>query len=172
MDAFVRRLPKPQGELSRNTQANRPIRADAERPTKRVKREESRDVESDQSDSSSHGRDFETRISGADYSADQEQNDTNRRVTDFEIALPPTEVGEEAIEQYEAMKSSQMSAADDDGTTEKTRPLWIKGKSSIYVDAFNLALNAVLDEESHLFDEKEMDVFHQWRVLDYEAQFL
>ncbi|KAK7397560.1 hypothetical protein QQX98_013068 [Neonectria punicea] len=172
MDAFVKRLPKPQGERGRDTQASRSVGTDADRPTKRAKREESRDVESDQSDSSSHGRDFERRTSGADYLADKEQNGTHHRVTEFENALPPTEVDEEAIEQYEAMKSSQVSATDDDGTTEKTRPLWVKGKSSIYVDAFNLALDAVLDEESHLFDEKEMDVFRQWRVLDYEAQFL
>ncbi|KAK7426203.1 hypothetical protein QQZ08_007370 [Neonectria magnoliae] len=172
MESFVKRLPKSQGECGRNTQTNPPVEADADRPTKRVKRDESRDVESDQSDYSSHGRDFKRRASGADYSVDQEQNGTYHRVTEFESALPPTEVGEEAIEQYEAIKSSQVSAADDDGITEKTRPLWVKGKSSIYVDAFNLALDTVLDEESHLFDEKEMDVFRQWRVLDYEAQFL
>ena len=49
---------------------------------------------------------------------------------------------------------------------------WTKGKSSIYVDAFNLALETVLEDEGHLFDEKEMEVFHQWRALDYEAQYL
>ena len=49
---------------------------------------------------------------------------------------------------------------------------WTKGKSSIYVDAFNLALETVLDDERHLFDEKEMEVFNQWRVLHYEAQYL
>ncbi|KPM35495.1 hypothetical protein AK830_g11084 [Neonectria ditissima] len=172
MDAFVRRLPKPQAERGRKAQASQPVGVDADRPTKRVKRKESRDVECDQSDSSSHRRDFKPRNASADYLATQDQNDANSRVTDFESALPPTAVGDEAIEQYEAMKSSQASAPDDDETAEETQPRWVKGKSSIYVDAFNLALDAVLDEESHLFDEKEMDLFRQWRVLDYEAQFL
>ena len=49
---------------------------------------------------------------------------------------------------------------------------WAKGKSSIYVDAFNLALETVLEDEGHLFDEKEMEVFTQWRGLEYEAQYL
>jgi Fanconi-associated nuclease 1 len=49
---------------------------------------------------------------------------------------------------------------------------WTKEKSSIYVDAFNLALDAVLEDEGHLFDEKEMEVFSQWRSLEYEAQYL
>ena len=37
---------------------------------------------------------------------------------------------------------------------------------------FNLALDTVLDEESHLFDEAEKAVFEQWRALNYEAQYL
>lgn len=49
---------------------------------------------------------------------------------------------------------------------------WGRGKSSIYVDAFNLALETVLAEEAHLFDEAEMEVFRQWRNLAYEAQYL
>jgi Fanconi-associated nuclease 1 len=49
---------------------------------------------------------------------------------------------------------------------------WTKGKSSIYVDAFNLALETVLEDERHLFDEKEIEVFKQWRELEYEAQYL
>ncbi|KAH7364599.1 VRR-NUC domain-containing protein [Rhexocercosporidium sp. MPI-PUGE-AT-0058] len=53
-----------------------------------------------------------------------------------------------------------------------TQRTWIKGKSSIYVDAFNLALETVLKDEGHLFDEKEMEVFELWRQLDYEAQYL
>lgn len=43
---------------------------------------------------------------------------------------------------------------------------------SFYVDAFNLALETVLDEESHLFDEKEMMIFDKWKQLNYEAQYL
>jgi Fanconi-associated nuclease 1 len=89
--------------------------------------------------------------------------------------LPPAAEGIEAIEEYEAMKSSQPAAEEDDddnGAPEKPKPLWVKGQSSIYMDAFNLALDTVLEEESHLFDEKENDVFKQWRALEYEAQYL
>ncbi|CAK7271917.1 hypothetical protein SEPCBS119000_004852 [Sporothrix epigloea] len=45
-------------------------------------------------------------------------------------------------------------------------------RSSIYVDAFNIALDTVLEQEGHLFSEKERAVFSAWRGLDYEAQYL
>jgi Fanconi-associated nuclease 1 len=80
--------------------------------------------------------------------------------TDLESALPPIKTDEEAIKEYQAFKSAE-------GKRE-----WIRGKSSIYVDAFNLALETVLDEESDLFDEAEMTVFKRWRDLNYEAQYL
>lgn len=94
--------------------------------------------------------------------------------TDLESALPAVVTDAEAIQEYEAYKVSQ------DGTDEKTTTSegrfqnrdWVRGKSSIYVDAFNLALDTVLEEESHLFDEAEMEVFRQWMGLDYEAQYL
>jgi Fanconi-associated nuclease 1 len=44
--------------------------------------------------------------------------------------------------------------------------------SSIYVDAFNLALDTVLKEESYLFSDEEAEVFAKYRSLDYEAQHL
>lgn len=171
MDAFVTRLSKPKSELGNNTRASPPVGPDTERPSKRVKRKEARELESDQTDSSSPEKDYEPKVADEGCSDDQEQYGRHQ-MTEFESALPPTQIDKEAIEEYEAMKSSQMSAADNDGTSEKTQPLWVKGKSSIYVDAFNLALDTVLDEESHLFDEKEMDVFRQWKELDYEAQYL
>lgn len=171
MDAFVTRLSKPKSEIGNNTRASPPVGPDTERPSKRVKRKEVRDLESDQTDSSSPENDYEPKVADEGCSGDQEQ-DGRHQMTEFESALPPTQVDKEAIEEYEAMKSSQMSAADNDGASGKTQPLWVKGKSSIYVDAFNLALDTVLDEESHLFDEKEMDVFRQWKELDYEAQYL
>lgn len=40
------------------------------------------------------------------------------------------------------------------------------------MDAFNLALDTVLEEESHLFDEAETKVFEDWKALSYEAQYL
>ncbi|PVI08223.1 hypothetical protein DM02DRAFT_156188 [Periconia macrospinosa] len=91
--------------------------------------------------------------------------------TDLESALPPVNTDAEAIEEYEVFKSSQI---EDSEKTEKRLEArtWVRGKSSIYVDAFNLALDTVLDEESHLFDEAEREVFRIWRDLSYEAQYL
>lgn len=97
-----------------------------------------------------------------------EERDTK---TDLESALPPIDAGEEAIEAYEAFKASQEDQSESAEERLKDRS-WIKGKSSLYVDAFNLALDTVLEEESHLFDEAETEVFRIWRGLNYEAQYL
>ncbi|KAG5971918.1 hypothetical protein E4U58_007071 [Claviceps cyperi] len=91
--------------------------------------------------------------------------------TAVEDVLPPTQIDDSAIEKYEHKKASRLDTEGDDAA-KKTKSLWIKGRSSIYVDAFNLALDTVLEEESVLFDEKEMEVFQQWKQLDYEAQYL
>jgi hypothetical protein len=45
-------------------------------------------------------------------------------------------------------------------------------RSSVYVDAFDLALDTVLKEESYLFDYAEQEIFAKYRSLDYEAQHL
>ncbi|KAH7086813.1 hypothetical protein FB567DRAFT_51761 [Paraphoma chrysanthemicola] len=91
--------------------------------------------------------------------------------TDLESALPPVKVDDEAIEAYEAFKASQEDATDAAGERLEKRA-WVRGKSSLYVDAFNLALDTVLEDESHLFDEAETDVFRIWRELSYEVQYL
>lgn len=91
--------------------------------------------------------------------------------TDLESALPPVNTDAEAIEEYEAFKASQGESPEETAARLKDRT-WVRGKSSIYVDAFNLALDTVLEEESHLFDEAEREVFSLWRRLDYEAQYL
>jgi len=44
--------------------------------------------------------------------------------------------------------------------------------SSIYVDAFNLALDTVLKDEAYLFSPDEAEVFAKYRSLEYEAQHL
>lgn len=44
--------------------------------------------------------------------------------------------------------------------------------SSIYVDAFNLALDTVLADEAYLFSSQEAEAFAKYRSLDYEAQHL
>ena len=97
-----------------------------------------------------------------------EEKDTK---TDLESALPPIDTGAEAIEAYQAFKASQEDASE--GAEERLKDRsWIRGKSSLYVDAFNLALDTVLEDESHLFDEAESEVFRIWRDLNYEAQYL
>ncbi|CAG8938261.1 unnamed protein product [Penicillium salamii] len=86
--------------------------------------------------------------------------------TDLETSLPAIKT-EDAIEEYEASKDV------DTGLHMRLRDgVWQKGKSSIYVDAFNLALETVLVEESHLFSEAELEIFTQWRELSYESQYL
>lgn len=87
--------------------------------------------------------------------------------TDLETSLPMIKTDEDAIEEYEASKDSKL------GLHVRLRDgVWQKGKSSIYVDAFNLALETVLDEESHLFSTPEMEIFTQWQKLSYESQYL
>jgi len=93
-----------------------------------------------------------------------------KRPTELESALPPVKTDKEAIDEYEAMRAAE--DVPPDSKFRLTQRTWIKGKSSIYVDAFNLALETVLHDEAHLFDEKELEVFKQWRQLDYEAQYL
>lgn len=90
--------------------------------------------------------------------------------TELEIALPQVKTDKEAIAEYE---SSRAAETRDIGLHERLgQRKWIQGKSSIYVDAFNLALETVLEDESHLFNEAEMAVFGQWRNLSYEGQYL
>ncbi|CAG8004164.1 unnamed protein product [Penicillium nalgiovense] len=88
--------------------------------------------------------------------------------TELETSLPAIKTDEDAIEEYEALQNDTKS-----GLHVRLRDgAWQKGRSSIYVDAFNLALETVLDEESHLFNEAEMEIFTQWQGLSYESQYL
>ncbi|EPS34209.1 hypothetical protein PDE_09173 [Penicillium oxalicum 114-2] len=92
--------------------------------------------------------------------------------TELEISLPAIQTDEDAIKAYEACK---IDPETDEGPGLHARlrdGIWERGKSSIYVDAFNLALETVLDEESHLFNDAEMEVFRQWKDLSYESQYL
>lgn len=175
MDAFVTRLPKPQSESSSTVRPSSPKQAGPGRPLKKVKREESPDLYSDDSESiQTRPARIQVKRDVDDGVMEEEERDDSQhhhQTTDIESALQTTDGEREAIEEYEALKSSQASAPDD-GTTATTQPLWIKGRSSIYVDAFNLALDTVLEEESHLFDDKENEVFDQWKNLGYEAQYL
>ena len=109
--------------------------------------------------------------SEADSDEDEENSVLLVRQTDLESALPPVKTDKEAIAVYEATRAAE----------EATAPVlhgrlgqrkWVQGKSSIYVDAFSLAFETVLEDESHLFDEAETAVFEHWRRLSYEAQYL
>jgi Fanconi-associated nuclease 1 len=95
----------------------------------------------------------------------------NQPDTVFESSLPPTKTNDDAIDEYETYMSSQQVSTGDRSTRNTLSP-WVKGKSSIYVDAFNFALDTVLEDEAHLFNSRERAVFEQWRCLDYEAQYL
>ncbi|KAL7629255.1 hypothetical protein AAE478_000775 [Parahypoxylon ruwenzoriense] len=185
MDAFLIRRP-PQFQNSKDVQT----RGEAEPPSKKIKREESDKSggDGDQCPPSNTGSlgPFPD-VAGVDVTAsrldDDEEEDSQyseaevetslSRLTAIESSLPEVKSDEEALEEYENFKASQ-----EDGTPEDTASSrlnsrkWVKGKTSLYVDAFNLALNTVLDEESHLFDEKEMYIFDQWKGLTYEAQYL
>ncbi|EXJ88427.1 hypothetical protein A1O1_05357 [Capronia coronata CBS 617.96] len=98
--------------------------------------------------------------------------------TQLEATLPPVQTDEDAIEAYEAYKAGEQASETQkqyDGSQTMARlesRTWTRGRSSIYVDAFNLALDTVLDEEGHLFDEAELGLFQIWRELGYEAQYL
>ena len=92
------------------------------------------------------------------------------RKTELESALPPVKTDKEAIAEYEATRAAEAERLDLNGRLGQRK--WIAGKSSIYVDAFNLALETVLEDESHLFDEAEMAAFTHWREMSYEGQYL
>lgn len=105
--------------------------------------------------------------SGDDEIDPEEPTSTQR--TDIEQALPPIKTDKEAIEEYETLRAQESASHAQERFGTRA---WVPGKSSIYVDAFNLALETVLEEESHLFDEAETKVFDDWKALSYEAQYL
>jgi len=96
--------------------------------------------------------------------------------TELEVSLPSVKNDQEAIEEYEASRAAHSFEEDNENDLSLQERIgkrkWRRGQSSIYVDAFNLALETVLDEESHLFNEPEMEVFKQWKNLSYESQYL
>ncbi|KAI9803979.1 MAG: hypothetical protein M1833_000260 [Piccolia ochrophora] len=111
-----------------------------------------------------------TEIPDSEAEDEDEEPSEPLRQTELETALPPVKTDKDAIDEYEATRAAE--AADLNLEQRLGQRTWVKGKSSIYVDAFNLALETVLQDEGHLFDEPELGVFDQWRDLDYEAQYL
>lgn len=101
---------------------------------------------------------------------DEETPPSSTQKTNLESALPPIKTDKEAIAEYEATRATETEGLD---LRERLGQMkWVPGKSSIYVDAFNLALDTVLEDEAHLFDEAEIAVFDQWKNLSYESQYL
>lgn len=141
-------------------------------PPKRVKRDITDFVTKKESPKKSPKKSRRHEISDSDADSDNEvihtEESTGDKRTDLETALPSIQTDKEAIEAYEASRAAgELGIA---GRLAESK--WERGKSSIYVDAFNLALETVLDDESHLFDEAEHAVFQQWRDFSYEAQYL
>ncbi|KAI0514796.1 VRR-NUC domain-containing protein [Xylaria bambusicola] len=185
MDAFLKKA-KPNARSTPQLK-ERPTQLAEEHPKKKVKREETNDSDADSDDyqidapplkawphllKERDGLDSPADDDVVERSERSEPEDAHTsRSTAIESSLPETKLDKKAIEDYQNFKSSQENDASNASTRLGSRA-WERGKSSIYVDAFNLALDTVLDEEAHLFDPKEKRVFDEWRSLDYEAQFL
>ena len=92
--------------------------------------------------------------------------------TDLEQTLPPITTDKQAIDEYETWRASQVAPSSSDFRDKFSQREWIPGKSSIYVDAFHLALDTVLEDEKHLFDDAELALFKHWQSASYEAQYL
>lgn len=94
----------------------------------------------------------------------------------LEVSLPAIKTDQGAIDEYEASNTPGVAELSAVSTGDFREPdkfgQWIKGKKSIYVDAFNLALDCVLTEERHLFSDAEMEIFEHWKALNYESQYL
>ncbi|KAK3336237.1 VRR-NUC domain-containing protein [Cercophora scortea] len=113
-----------------------------------------------------------------DSEADDTGNDfAPQRQTALESSAPDIKADLDAIEEeYEALKHFHATGEKEDRLQDTAARIdirkWVIGKSSVYVDAFNLALDTVLQEEAHLFDAKEKRVFQEWAQLSYDAQYL
>ncbi|KAH2607452.1 hypothetical protein KXW34_006435 [Aspergillus fumigatus] len=126
--------------------------------------------EIDSSDSPSDTWDSLPSAQVGDFAVEDENLVPNSQ-TELESSLPDIPTDQQAIEEYE---TSHVVGQDDEPNLRQRLQdgKWRKGKTSIYVDAFNLALETVLDEEAHLFNEAELEVFEQWKGLSYESQYL
>lgn len=141
------------------------------RPAKRLKTYESTDDEDSRDVSEAEFNILKPKAVQTEIpDSEDDESEDGTHLTELESALAPVKTDKEAIKEYEAMRADGQVA--DDLKDRLHQRSWTKGKSSIYVDAFNLALETVLEDEGHLFDEKEMEVFNQWRGLDYESQYL
>ncbi|CAK7270993.1 hypothetical protein SEPCBS57363_004387 [Sporothrix epigloea] len=156
MDKFVIRRPR----TSLSTKSPRDRSPSDDRCTKRSKTgliNETREKESEvvPIDSLVDGEDEN---SGGD--GDSMSSSENCDLVPFEDQLAAIEATDEALRtSFDGLEESQ----------ENTPLLY---RNSIYVDAFNIALDTVLEQEGRLFSATEKAVFAAWRDLDYEAQYL
>ncbi|KAI3329345.1 VRR-NUC domain-containing protein [Xylariaceae sp. AK1471] len=185
MDAFLKKANPSNRPASQRTPSlkEKPSRLADEPPKKKFKREETYKSDADSDDYQidtpplkprpNLQRDDTPDSHADDDTAEKSETEDAHisRPTAIESSLPEIKPDKQAIEEYQNFKASQ---GDDTGTASSRLDSrkWVRGKSSLYVDAFNLALDTVLEDESHLFDEKEKRVFEEWRSLSYEAQFL
>ncbi|KAI0396077.1 hypothetical protein F5Y17DRAFT_153488 [Xylariaceae sp. FL0594] len=182
MDAsLIKRKPSAQANTSRgdglSLKEKRGHPSENKPPKKKAKRDNSDDSDNGSSDnlqigapslrSRPHLLRSDTEVD--DDTAETGDDDQAPRPTAIESSLPEIQPDRHAIEEYENFKASQ---GEDNASSRLDSRGWVRGKSSLYVDAFNLALDTVLAEESHLFDNKEKRVFEEWKSLGYEAQFL
>jgi Fanconi-associated nuclease 1 len=129
------------------------------------------------SDETPKAKDEDTKTTPAEFADDvslkNDEDAVPNSQTELESALPTVETDTHAIEEYESSQRAKEDEEEELSLQERMRDgKWRKGKSSIYVDAFNLALDTVLAEEAHLFNEAEKEIFQHWRGLPYESQYL
>lgn len=165
MDKFLRRVPATGSETLDG--GDRPANED-ERSHKRVRLSEETSPNKDPVRNPPGFKDEEA-LGCLGGTSDSPGGDHGLLDAGFESALPETR-SDEAIKEYEETNCSENIQAPSDETPQNGA--WVKGRSSIYVDAFNLALDTVLEDEAHLFDERESYVFDEWKALDYESQYL
>ena len=146
-------------------------------PAKKRKTEHSRD---DTPPSSLNSDDDHKRDNPEDAAIKKEGYDTDtdanipkfHRPTEVESALPAIKADKTEIEDYESKRAHgdvELSSELRDRIGSRS---WERGRSSIYVDAFNLALATVLEEEGHLWNDAERRIFDEWDELIYDAQYL
>ncbi|KAI0196855.1 VRR-NUC domain-containing protein [Astrocystis sublimbata] len=190
MYAFLKKANPEDGSATQKTpslqEGPRPAHpaASASPPKKKVKREQAckSDAESDEYHIDTppiqprpHMRRNETLDGLADDDSGErsESDDTHAPgPTAIESSLPDIKPDKQALEDYQSFKASSQGKEAGSAASRLDSREWVRGKSSLYVDAFNLALDTVLDEEAHLFDDKEKRIFEEWGSLSYEAQFL
>ena len=171
MDAFVRRLAKPPDRVETGERSkDGAVDSDkGDRPTKRLKMSEDEQSEGGSSNQVSEDEDLVPNSPPTCNGGALEEDGPT--ATPFESSMPETRTDSEAIHQYEEGRANDTASTDDTRSGVEKR-MWMTGRSSIYVDAFNLALDTVLEDEAHLFDQREQEVFNKWKSLTYESQYL